>query len=126
MVFALVAGALAAALWVRHYLAPANVIRRSLRAGVEAFQEERILGALGPFSRTYHDRWGTTYESLAGHVREIMDTYDALQVDLEPSPVEVDGDEASATLRFILWGSYEGTRGYVIGSLDAAAERRPE
>ncbi len=117
MVFALLAGALAAGLWVRHYLAPENVIRRGLGAGIAAFEQERMLGATKPVSRAYQDRWGMTSESLAGHMREVMDTYDGLQVDLEPFAVEVHGEEASTALRFILWGSYEGTRGYVIGSL---------
>ena len=117
MVLTLVVAALAVGLWVRHYLAPSNVIRRSLRAGIEAFQEERILGALKPLSRSYEDRWGMSYETLAGHMREVMGTYDALRVDLEPFAVEVDGEEGSTALRFVVWGSYEGTRGYVIGSL---------
>jgi len=118
VVFALLAGMLAVGLWVRHYLAPENVIRRGLRAGIAAFEQERMLGAARPVSRAYRDRWGMSYESLAGHMREVMDTYDGLQVDVEPFTVEVHGEEASTALRFILWGSYESTRGYVIGSLD--------
>jgi hypothetical protein len=109
--------ALAVGLWLRHHFAPTNVIRRSLLAGIEAFEQERILGALRPLSHSYEDRWGMSFESLVGHMKTAMDTYDDLQVDLEPPQVSVEGEEASTTLRFILWGSYEGTRGYVIGSL---------
>jgi hypothetical protein len=108
-----------AGLWLRSYLAPANVVRRTLFAAIEAFESEQILGAIQPVSRSYSDRWGLSYEALAGHMRTAMDTYDDLQVDLEPPDIEVKGDQARVSFRFVLWGSYEGTRGYVIGSLGA-------
>ncbi len=110
-------GALALGLWVRHYLSPANVIRRALLGAIEAFEQESILGAIAPVSRGYSDRWGLSFEALAGHMRTAMDTYDDLQLDLEPPTISVEGETAAVRFRFILWGSYEGTRGYVIGSL---------
>jgi len=112
-VVALVAGGL----WLKSYFAPANVIRRTLFGAIEAFEQESILGAIQVVSRSYQDRWGMSYETLAGHMRTAMDTYDDLQVDLEPPTVTIDGDTAKVRFRFILWGSFEGTRGYVIGSL---------
>ena len=117
VVIVAVIGALALGLWVRHYLSPANVIRRALLGAIEAFEQESILGAIEPVSRSYSDRWGLSYEALAGHMRTAMDTYDGLQVDLEPPAISVEGEAATVRFRFILWGSYEGTRGYVIGSL---------
>lgn len=107
----------AGALWLRSHFSAENVIRRSLLGAISAFEQERILGAVQVLSRGYSDRWGMTYETLAGHMRTAMDTYDGLQVDLEPPAITVDGERASCRFRFILWGSYEGTRGYVIGSL---------
>jgi hypothetical protein len=107
----------AVGLWLRNYFSPANVVRRALFGVIEAFEQEQILAAIKPFSRSYQDRWGNTRESLAGHMRTAMETYDNLQVDLELPQIDIEGDSASVRFRFILWGSYEGTRGYVIGSL---------
>jgi hypothetical protein len=104
-------------LWVRQWLAPANVVRRALLGAIASFEQEQILGAMKVISRSYHDRWGMSYETLAGHMKEAMDTYDNLQVDVEPPVVEVQDAQASVRFRFVLWGTYEGTRGYVIGSL---------
>ena len=113
----LVVGLVAGGLWLRSYLSPANVVRRMLLAAITAFESEQILGSIEPISRSYHDRWGSSYESLAGHMRTAMDTYDDLQVDLEPPIIEVREEQASTRFTFILWGTAEGTRGYVIGSL---------
>jgi hypothetical protein len=108
---------IAGGLWLKSYFSPTNVIRRALFAAIEAFEQEQILAAISPISRSYDDRWGMSYESLAGNMRTAMDTYDDLRVDLEPPRIAIDGETATASFAFILWGSYEGTRGYVIGSL---------
>jgi hypothetical protein len=113
----LVIAAIAGALWLKSYFSPANVVRRTLFAAIEAFETEQILAAISPISRSYEDRWGNTFEAMAGHMRTAMDTYEDLHVDLELPEIAVDGDRATARFKFILWGSYEGTRGYVIGSL---------
>ena len=107
----------AGGLWLKSYFSPANVVRRSLFGAIEAFEQEQMLAAISPISRSYDDRWGMSYESLAGNMRTAMDTYDDLQVDLEPPRITIDGETAKTSFKFILWGSYEGTRGYVIGSL---------
>jgi hypothetical protein len=109
--------AVAAILYLRSYFSPARVIERSMLAAIEAFEQERILGAIKPISRSYEDRWGLSYETIAGHMRQAMETYDSLELTLEPPRVSVDGETATLEMRFVLWGSYEGTRGYVIGSL---------
>jgi hypothetical protein len=57
-----------------------------------------------------------SYESLAGHMKAAMDTYDDLEVDLTMPSISVDGERATMSFHFILWGTYEGTRGYIFGS----------
>jgi len=105
------------ALWIKSYFSAANVVKRALFAAVEAFEQEQIFGAVQPISRSYHDRWGMSYESLAGNLRSAMDTYDDLQIDLDPPDIRVEGDEVTVGMRFVMWGTYEGIKGYVIGSL---------
>jgi hypothetical protein len=46
------------ALVIRNYFSPANVVKRSLRAAIESFEREQMLGAMHPVSRSYSDRWG--------------------------------------------------------------------
>ena len=81
------------ALVIRSYFSPANVVKRSLRAAIESFEEEQMLGAMHPVSRRYSDRWGMGYEAIAAHLRGIMESFDALAVDLDPPDVTVEGDE---------------------------------
>ena len=111
-----VAAVVAVGLAVRSYFSPANVVKRSLRAAVESFEEERLLGAMHPVSRSYGDRWGMSYESVAAHLRGIMDSFDELEVDLDPPDVTIDGDEALVRMRFVVSGRDGASRGYVLGS----------
>jgi hypothetical protein len=106
----------ALALVVRSYFSPANVVKRSLRAAIESFEQEQLIGAMHPVSRGYDDRWGMSYEGVAGPLRSLMDGFDAIEVDLEPPDVTVEGDEALVRMVFVVSGSDGASRGYVLGS----------
>jgi len=116
VLIALAAGLVAGGLWLKYHFSATNVIRRTLYSSIEAFEGERILGAVKVVSRGYQDEWGMSYESLAGHMKAAMDTYDDLEVDLRMPSISVDGERATMTFTFILWGTYDGTRGYIFGS----------
>lgn len=103
-------------LWLRHYLSPAAAVKRKLAATVEAFEEERMLAAMSGISRAYSDEWGLSYETLGGYLHETIDTYDDLDLDLIITEVEARETEARVGVRFVLWGKYQGSRGYVVGS----------
>lgn len=105
------------ALEARRFFAPAAEVRRAFGRAVEAFEEERLLASLAVLDRAYADRWGNSYESLAGTVRLLHETYDGLELTYEWSGIEVDGDSAVMDLTFILWGRAEGRRGTVVGSV---------
>jgi hypothetical protein len=102
--------------WLVRYFSPEQVIRRQILATVESFENEQILGVATTISRSYRDDWGMSYESILGYVQEVMTTFSDLAVDLEPPVVEVDGGSARVRLRFVVSGTAEGRRGYVIGS----------
>lgn len=114
MVVLLVAGG---GLFLRHYFSPGEVVKRKLHATIDAFEEERLLAVMSGISRNYSDPWGLTYESLGGQLNQTMDTYDDLRVDLELGTLVVAESEVRIDIQFVLWGRYEGTRGYVVGSL---------
>jgi len=102
---------------VRHYFSPGEVVRRKLVATIEAFEEERLLAVMSGISRSYSDPWGFSYETLGGYLSETMETYDGLDVDsLIGKPVVGEG-EVRIDIEFILWGRYEGTKGYIVGSI---------
>jgi hypothetical protein len=111
-----VAVVVALGLVIRSYFSPANVVKRSLRAAIESFEQEQMLGAMHAVSRSYSDRWGMSYESIGGHLRGIMESFDALEVDLDPPEITVEGDEALVRMRFVVSGSDGASRGYVLGS----------
>ena len=102
--------------WLVRYFSAEQVIRRQIADTVESFENEQLLGVATVLSRSYHDPWGMSYEAVLGHVQEVMDTFSGLQVDLDPPVVEVDGDQARVSLRFVVWGTADGERGYVVGS----------
>jgi hypothetical protein len=102
---------------VRHYFSPGEVVKRKLIATIEAFEEERLLAVMSGISRSYSDPWGFDYETLAGHLNMTMDTYDDLDVDSLIGKPVVREDEVRIDIEFILWGRYEGTKGYIIGSI---------
>lgn len=108
--------ALVLGVWIARYFSPEQVIRRQITATVDAFEHEQILGVAATISRSYHDEWGLTYESILGYVQEVMSTFTDLTVDLEPPVIEVDGETARVRLRLVVSGSAEGDRGYVFGS----------
>jgi hypothetical protein len=102
---------------LRHYFSPGEVVKRKLLATIEAFEEERLLAVMSGISRGYSDPWGLHYETFAGYLNETMETYDDLDVDsLISTPVVGEG-EVRIDIQFVLWGRYEGTKGYVLGSI---------
>jgi len=116
MIIVAAVAVVAGALWLRYHFSASNVIRRTLYSSIESFENERILGAIKVVSRGYEDEWGMSYETLAGHMSTAMETYDDLEVDLRMPSTTVDGDRATMSFTFILWGTFEGTRGYILGS----------
>lgn len=102
---------------LRHYFSPGEVVKRKFIATIEAFEEERLLAVMSGISRSYSDPWGLNYESIAGFLNETMETYDDLDVDSLLSKPVVGKDEVRIDIQFVVWGRYEGTRGYVVGSL---------
>ena len=104
-------------LWIRHCFSPAEVVKRSTLAMIADFESESILGVMSKVSRSYSDPWGQSYESVAGHLREIMESYDDLRVDVELFEPEVGEGEVHLPLSFVLSGTIEGSQGYVLGSL---------
>jgi hypothetical protein len=118
MVVALaVIGIVGGGLWLRHYVSPGEVVKRKLYAAIDAFEEERLLAVMSGISRGYSDTWGQSYESLGAQLHETMETYDDLRVDIEVGTPVVADSEVRLDIEFILWGRYEGKRGYVVGSL---------
>ena len=102
---------------VRHYFSPGEVVKRKLIGTIEAFEEERLLAVMSGISRGYSDPWGLNYETLAGYLHQTMETYDGLDLDyLLTTPVVGEG-EVRIDIQFVLWGRYEGTKGYVVGSI---------
>ena len=108
--------ALSLGLWLAWFLSPEQVIRRQVRATVEAFEREQLLGVAAALSRSYQDDWGLTYETILGHVQEAMSTFDDLEVAMEPPEIRVENDGARVRLRFVVSGAADGRRGYVVGS----------
>lgn len=100
-------------LWVRWYLSPGQVIRRSVNRTVEAFENERLLAVMAAFDRGYGDPWGHDYEALGGIFAAAFDELDALDVDVSELDVTVDGETARSSLRFVV----SGTAGVVDGLL---------
>jgi hypothetical protein len=114
---ALAVFAVVAFISLRHYFSPGEVVKRKLLATIEAFEEERLLAVMSGISRGYSDPWGLHYETFAGYLNETMETYDDLDVDsLISTPVVGEG-EVRIDIQFVLWGRYEGTKGYVLGSI---------
>ena len=104
-------------LFLRHYFSAGEVVKRKLHATIDAFEEERLLAVMSGISRGYSDPWGLSYESLGGYLHETIDTYEDLRVDLELVKPVVAESEVRIDIQFVVWGRYEGTRGYVVGSL---------
>lgn len=106
---------------VRQYFAPEQVMVRQLEDAAEAVGTGSILGALAPFSRRYSDPYGQTYETFAGYVKLVGDSYDEVDLDVDVESLEVDGDRATMEVDFLLTGTFEGRRGAILGNrLDRA------
>lgn len=112
----LLAAVLVVGFWLMRYFSAEQVIRRQIRAAVESFEREQILGVASTVSRSYQDDWGLSYETILGHVQEVMSTFADLDVEMEPPGIQVDRDSARVRLRFVVSGTAEGQRGYVVGS----------
>ncbi len=106
-----------AAMWLKRYFSPEQVVRRQLAGAVEAFENEQLLGIVSVISRQYRDRWGQSYESIAGNMSEIMASFDDLSVDLDVKQIDLVGQDVRVRLGFVVTG-HDGTGpGYVVGSL---------
>jgi hypothetical protein len=101
----------------RHYFSPGEVVRRKLISTIEAFEEERLLAVMSGVSRGYTDPFGFNYETIGGYLNEAMETYENLDVDYVLGKPAVSDEEVRIAIEFVLWGRYQGTRGYVIGSI---------
>ncbi|MGD8441724.1 MAG: hypothetical protein PVG53_14425 [Holophagae bacterium] len=108
--------AAAGALWLRHFLSPAQAVKRQLAEAVAAVENEAIVGVMPKISRSYNDAWGGSYESLGGHLQSLMDAYDELDVDLAVDSVEVAGDVVHVAVTFVVNGTAEGVGGTVLGT----------
>ena len=107
------------ALWLRNYFSPGQVVRRQLFEAVAAFENGKILGVMPKISRSYTDRWGGSYESLGGNIQSVIEAYDDLEMDYDIGSVDVRDGEVRIGLEFVVSGSWEGSRGAVLGtSLD--------
>ena len=102
---------------IRHYFSPGEVVKRKFIATIEAFEEERLLAVMSGISRGYSDPWGLSYETFAGYLNETMETYEDLDVDSLISKPVVGEGEVRIDIQFVVWGRYEGTKGYVVGSV---------
>lgn len=116
MLIMVVVVVLAGGMWLRYYFSPGAAVKRKLSSTVTAFEEEKMLALMSGISRSYSDEWGLSYESLGGHLHETMDTYDDLDLDLIITEVEAGETQVRIGVRFVLWGKYQGSRGYVVGS----------
>jgi hypothetical protein len=104
------------AIWLRHYLSPGEVVRRKLVSAVAAFEEERLLAVMAAVSRSYSDPWGGDYETLAGNLRQLMESYEELRVDLVFGAIETRDDRVTVGLEFVVSGRSQDERGSVLGS----------
>ena len=103
--------------WLKSYLSPENVVRRTLLAAVETFEREQLLGTVRVISRSYRDLWGQSYESVAGNISEIMSTFDDLSVDLEVQAIDAFDGAIRVRIKFVITGRDSGGSGNVLGSL---------
>ena len=103
-------------LWLRHFFSPGEVVKRKMISTIESFEEEKLLAVMSNISRSYRDPWGFDYETFAGHVHSATDSYDGLDLDYELGEPIAGEDRVQIGIEFILYGDYEGSRGYVIGS----------
>jgi len=104
-----------AGLWLRWYLAPEQVIRRSVQRTVEAFEGEQLLAVMAAFDRGYRDPWGHDYEALGGIFAAAFDEFEGLDVDVSELDVTVDGETARTSLRFVVSGAADGVDGPLFG-----------
>lgn len=104
-----------AGLWVRWYLSPEQVIRRSVNGVVEAFENERLLAVMAVFDRGYGDPWGHDYEALGGIFAAAFDELEGLDVEVSELDVTVDGENARTSLRFVVSGVADGVDGLLFG-----------
>lgn len=104
------------ALWLRHYLSPAEVVRRKVLSTVAAFEDERLLAVMAVVSRSYSDPWGGDYEALAGNLRQLMESYEELRVDHAFGAIEARDDQVTIGLEFVVSGRSRDERESILGS----------
>ena len=73
----------AGVLGMRNYFAPGAVVRRQIFEAMASFKNEKILGVMSKISRSYTDDWGGSYEGLGAQIQSMMESYDALSMDVD-------------------------------------------
>lgn len=106
----------AGALGMRNYFAPGTVVRRQIFEAVASFKSEEILGVMSKISRSYTDEWGGSYEGLGAQIQSMMESYDALTLDVDIHSVEMGDGEARVELDFVVGGRTEVGRGNILGT----------
>ena len=106
----------AGVLGMRNYFAPGSVVRRQIFEAVASFKNEKILGVMSKISRSYTDDWGGSYEGLGAQIQSMMESYDALTMDVDINSVEMGDGEALVELDFVVGGRTEVGRGNILGT----------
>ena len=106
----------AGVLGMRNYFSPGQVVRRQIFEAVASFKNEKILGVMSKISRSYTDDWGGSYEGLGAHVQSMMESYDALSMDVDINSVEMGDGEARVELVFVVGGRTQVGRGDIFGT----------
>lgn len=116
VIVVLVAALILGGWWLMRYLSPAEVVKRQFGMAVTAFEAEHLIPVMLMVSRQYSDPWGQSYESVAGHLRELQSTFDDLEFEYDLDQPVVNDEAVILTLSFVLWGTVDGTRGAVFGT----------
>jgi len=103
-------------LGMRNYFSPGAVVRRQIFEAVASFKNERILGVMSKISRSYTDEWRGSYEGLGAQIQSMMESYDALTMDVDINSVEMGDGEALVELDFVVGGRTEVGRGNILGT----------
>jgi len=103
-------------LGIRNYFSPGAVVRRQIFEAVASFKNEKILGVMSKISRSYTDDWGGSYESLGAQVQSMMESYDALTMDVDIHSLETGDGEARVDLAFVVGGRTQVGKGNILGT----------
>jgi hypothetical protein len=117
--FVLIAGiAVVGIVFARHYFSAEQVVKRRLLRARDAFEKEKLLGAISPFDKEYRDDYGGDWESVAGQVKTVMDSYDDLDLSIDIISITSLGEEIRMAIAFRLVATEGADRGYLLGGPD--------